>query len=252
MVEYIVKVEELDPKLAYIQVTHVIPFFTKDELDQRLNEFEQNHDVDTFMYETPFTKSGAARGSVEEQWKRKTVIKTRYSFPYVLKRIPVKSREIIELSPIEVAIDEMQSKVSELEEIILPPADVKKLQLRLQGSVAVTVNAGPLAYAHAFLDAKVINNFSLDRVEDLKDVFRDFIGVCHKALCVNERMISADQKEYHHVLKENYEKLCQALSELLQDESFQPLSDDADAAAQRNSMALFNAISGASHNSSTA
>lgn len=96
----------------------------------------------------------------------------RYSFPYVLKRIPVKSREIIELSPIEVAIDEMQSKVSELEEIILPPADVKKLQLRLQGSVAVTVNAGPLAYAHAFLDAKVINNFSLDRVEDLKDVFR--------------------------------------------------------------------------------
>lgn len=71
-----VNVNELDPKLAYIQVTHVIPFFTKDELDQRLNEFEQNHDVDTFMYETPFTKSGAARGAVEEQWKRKTVIKS--------------------------------------------------------------------------------------------------------------------------------------------------------------------------------
>nr|XP_041632093.1 dedicator of cytokinesis protein 11 isoform X4 [Drosophila kikkawai] len=206
-----VKVDELDAKLAYIQVTHVIPFFSKDELDQRLNEFEQNHDVDTFMYETPFTKSGAARGSVEEQWKRKTVIKTQYSFPYVLKRIPVKAREIIELSPIEVAIDEMQSKVSELEEIILPPADVKKLQLRLQGSVAVTVNAGPLAYAHAFLDAKVVNNFSVDRVSDLKDVFRDFIVVCQKALFLNERIISADQKEYHHVLKENYEKLCQAL-----------------------------------------
>ncbi|XP_068140209.1 dedicator of cytokinesis protein 9 isoform X1 [Drosophila tropicalis] len=245
-----VKVEELDAKLAYIQVTHVIPFFSKDELDQRLNEFEQNHDVDTFMYETPFTKSGAARGNVEDQWKRKTVIKTQYSFPYVLKRIPVKSREIIELSPIEVAIDEMQSKVSELEEIILPPADVKKLQLRLQGSVAVTVNAGPLAYAHAFLDAKVIKNFSIDRVGDLKDVFRDFIGVCHKALCVNERMICADQKEYHLALKENYEKLCQALSELLDDASFQPFSnDDDDSIAQRNSMALFNAISGASNNS---
>lgn len=74
-----VKVDELDAKLAYIQVTHVIPFFSKDELDQRLNEFEQNHDVDTFMYETPFTKSGAARGSVEDQWKRKTVIKSEYS-----------------------------------------------------------------------------------------------------------------------------------------------------------------------------
>uniref|UniRef100_A0A1I8PPX3 Dedicator of cytokinesis protein 9 n=1 Tax=Stomoxys calcitrans TaxID=35570 RepID=A0A1I8PPX3_STOCA len=245
-----VNVNELDPKLAYIQVTHVIPFFTKDELDQRLNEFEQNHDVDTFMYETPFTKSGAARGSVEEQWKRKTVIKTTYSFPYVLKRIPVKTREIIELSPIEVAIDEMQTKVSELEETILPPADVKKLQLRLQGSVAVQVNAGPLAYAQAFLDPKVVNNFSVDRVEDLKDVFRDFIGVCHTALQLNARMISSDQKEYHNALKENYQKMCQDLGELL-DESFQPLDDSAHN-TQRNSMALFNAISGTSNNSSTA
>ncbi|XP_061394284.1 dedicator of cytokinesis protein 9 isoform X1 [Musca vetustissima] len=243
-----VDVNDLDPKLAYIQVTHVIPFFTKDELDQRLNEFEQNHDVDTFMYETPFTKSGAARGSVEEQWKRKTIIKTTYSFPYVLKRIPVKSREIIELSPIEVAIDEMQTKVSELGETILPPADVKKLQLRLQGSVAVQVNAGPLAYAQAFLDPKVINNFSVDRVEDLKDVFRDFIGVCHTALQLNARMICSDQKEYHNALKENYQKMCQELGELL-DESFQPLEDSTNN-TQRNSMALFNAISGTSNNSS--
>ncbi|XP_049302733.1 dedicator of cytokinesis protein 9 isoform X2 [Bactrocera dorsalis] len=238
----------LDAKLAYIQVTHVIPFFSKEELDQRLNEFEQNHDVDTFMYETPFTKSGAARGSVEEQWKRKTVIKTTYSFPYVLKRIPVKSREIIELSPIEVAIDEMQTKVSELEEVILPPADVKKLQLRLQGSVAVTVNAGPLAYAQAFLDPKIVSNFSIDRVEDLKDIFRDFVKVCNTALQLNARMISNDQAEYHNALAENYRKLCQALSELL-GEPFQPL-DDSVTSGQRNSMALFNAISGASQNSS--
>jgi len=82
--------------------------------------------------------------------------------------------------------------------------------------------------------------------------FSDFIVVCQKALFLNERIISADQKEYHHVLKENYEKLCQALSELLDDESFQPLGDDADSINQRNSMALFNAISGASNNSSTA
>lgn len=169
----------------------------------------------------------------------------------------------------------MQTKVSELEETILPPADVKKLQLRLQGSVAVQVNAGPLAYAQAFLNPKVINNFSVDRVEDLKDVFRyhhsviqnqlffnqictkmeyfsyrDFIGVCHTALQLNARMISSDQKEYHNALKENYQKLCQDLGELL-DESFQPLDDSVNN-TQRNSMTLFNAISGTSNNSSTA
>lgn len=99
-----------------------------------------------------------------------------YSFPYVLKRIPVKDKQAIELSPIEVAIDEMQNRIAELEEVVMPPIDVKKLQLRLQGSVAVTVNAGPLAYATAFLDPKRSTKYSIDRVEELKDVFRYLIS----------------------------------------------------------------------------
>lgn len=97
----------------------------------------------------------------------------QYSFPYVLKRIAVKDRQIMELSPIEVAIDEMQTKISELDEVVLAQTiDVKKLQLRLQGSVAVQVNQGPLAYANSFLDPKLCDKYDYDRVEDLRDVFR--------------------------------------------------------------------------------
>lgn len=98
-----------------------------------------------------------------------------YSFPYVLKRIPVKHKQAIELNPIEVAIDEMQNRVCELEEVVMPPIDVKKLQLRLQGSVAVQVNAGPLAYANAFLNPNNDEScvkYSEDRVDELKDIFR--------------------------------------------------------------------------------
>lgn len=41
----------------------------------RQNDFEQNHDIDRFMYETPFTKCGnGAHGNVEDQWKRKTIL----------------------------------------------------------------------------------------------------------------------------------------------------------------------------------
>lgn len=119
-------------------MTHVTPYFCKDELEARQTEFEQNHDVDVFSFETPFTKNGSARGSIEEQYKRRTVLTTSYSFPYVLKRVPVINKQIIELTPIEVAIDEMSSKVAELEEVCLAHTiDLKKLQLRLQGCVAV-------------------------------------------------------------------------------------------------------------------
>ncbi|XP_055642537.1 dedicator of cytokinesis protein 9 isoform X3 [Toxorhynchites rutilus septentrionalis] len=240
----------LDPKLAYIQVTHVTPYFCKDELEIRQTEFEQNHDVDTFMYETPFTPNGGARGSVEDQWKRRTILTTSYSFPYVLKRIPVRDRQSLELSPIEVAIDEMQAKIAELEEVVLGPIDLKKLQLRLQGSVAVTVNAGPLAYASAFLDPKNDIKYSIDKVEELKDIFGDFIRICYTALQINANVISSDQREYHNALRENFDNLCSALSDLL-GEFLYPL-DDSNNNAHRHSLALFSAISGAPNNSSTA
>lgn len=84
----------------------------------------------------------------------------------------VKDRQSIELTPIEVAIDEMQTKLSELEEVVVSPIDMKKLQLRLQGAVAVTVNAGPLAYASAFLSPSTVQNYSLVKVNELKEVFR--------------------------------------------------------------------------------
>lgn len=87
----------------------------------------------------------------------------------------MKHKQAIELNPIEVAIDEMQTRVHELEEVVMPPIDVKKLQLRLQGSVAVQVNAGPLAYAMAFLrptDGDEENKYSDDRIDELKDIYR--------------------------------------------------------------------------------
>jgi hypothetical protein len=45
----------------------------------------------------------------------------------------VVKQQVQELSPIEVALDEMQMRVNELEEVVfMKPTDAKKLQLRLQ------------------------------------------------------------------------------------------------------------------------
>ena len=63
-----------------------------------------------------------------------------HSFPYIKKRIKTQNIKSFELKPIEVALDEMTNKCNELEEIVLSePVDLKKLQLRLQGSISVQV-----------------------------------------------------------------------------------------------------------------
>lgn len=78
-----VQQNELDTKFAYIQVTHVTPYIEKTCLEDKQTEFEQNHDICTFMFETPFTKDGKVRGNPEEQWKRRTILEST-NFVYCL------------------------------------------------------------------------------------------------------------------------------------------------------------------------
>lgn len=60
------------------------------------------------------------------------------------KRIEVVKKTDSVLHPIEVAIDEMQSKVVDIREVVnLSRPDLKKLQLRLQGSVSAQVPLSP-------------------------------------------------------------------------------------------------------------
>lgn len=93
----------------------------------------------------------------------------------------------------------MQNRVSELEDVVLPPIDVKKLQLRLQGSVAVQVNAGPLAYATAFLEPQRSTQYPSDKVEDLKEVFRYLIPVQFSLQKKNLNFISYLQRICRHL-----------------------------------------------------
>ena len=65
---------KLLPNVAYVQLTFVEPFFTEVEKASRRTEFERRNNIQRFMYETPFTKSGKAHGDTCNQWIRKTIL----------------------------------------------------------------------------------------------------------------------------------------------------------------------------------
>lgn len=66
--------KDLDPKFAYIQVTYVVPYFDEKEQQDRRTDFELHHNINRFVFETPFTLSGKKHGDVEEQCKRRTIL----------------------------------------------------------------------------------------------------------------------------------------------------------------------------------
>lgn len=126
------------------------------------------------------------------------------TFPYMKKRVEVVSEKHVELKPVDVAIDEMKARTAELTKLCSSQeVDMIQLQLKLQGCVSVQVrvgggghtahsmqyfsttlasvndsqvylqvNAGPMAYARAFLDDSRCNKYGNKKVKDLKDIFR--------------------------------------------------------------------------------
>ncbi|XP_073809872.1 dedicator of cytokinesis protein 9 isoform X14 [Danio rerio] len=235
--------KDLEAKFAYIQVTHVTPYLEEKELEERKTDFERSHNIRRFVFETPFTESGKRHGGVEEQCKRRTVLTTTHCFPYVKKRIAVMYQHHTDLSPIEVAIDEMSGKVAELRALCATSeVDMIRLQLKLQGSISVQVNAGPLAYARAFLDDACAKKYPDNKVKQLKEVFRQFVEACGQALAVNERLIKEDQQEYHDEMKASYRDLARELSNIMHEQI--SAVDGGNKSALSDSLHIFNAISG--------
>lgn len=208
---------QLNPNKAYIQITFVEPFFDDYEMKDRMTNFEKNFNLRRFMYTTPFTKSGRPRGELNEQYKRKTILTTMHAFPYVKTRINVIQKEEFDLTPIEVAIEDMQKKTRELAVAThREQPDAKMLQMLLQGSVGATVNQGPLEVAQVFLNEIPADPKLFRHHNKLRLCFKEFIMRCGEAVEKNKHLITSDQKEYQQELKKNYNRLRESLRPMLE------------------------------------
>ncbi|XP_053329057.1 dedicator of cytokinesis protein 11 [Spea bombifrons] len=240
-----VNTKDLDTKFAHIQITYVKPYLEEQELLDRKTDFEKNHNISRFVFETPYTLSGKKHGSVEEQCKKRTILTTSNAFPYVKKRIPVIYEHQVDLKPVDVAIDEIKDKTADLQKICSSvDVDMIQLQLKLQGCVSVQVNAGPLAYARAFLDDSCSSKYPSKKIKELKDLFKQFVQACSTALELNERLIKEDQFEYHEGLKSNFREMVKELSDIIHEQMFQ--EDPMHPSWMQNSLHVFHAISGTS------
>lgn len=142
-------------------------------------------------------------------------------FPYVKTRIHVVDRKQIVLSPIEVAIEDIQKKTMELGNATQQePPDTKILQMVLQGCIGTTVNQGPMEMAQVFLSPTAPSNTnkvtSLTKHQNkLRLCFKDFSKKCLDALKKNKNLIGPDQRDYQRELERNYHRFTERLQPLI-------------------------------------
>uniref|UniRef100_T1J9Y0 Uncharacterized protein n=1 Tax=Strigamia maritima TaxID=126957 RepID=T1J9Y0_STRMM len=208
-----VDLSKLNPEKAYLQITYVEPYFDLYELRDRVTPFDKNYNIKRFIYSTPFTMDGRAHGELHEQYKRKTILTTTNSFPYVKTRVQVVDRKQMVLTPIEVAIEDIQKKTLELALATQQePPDPKILQMVLQGCIGTTVNQGPMEVAIVFLSDLVDGDKQPNKYQNkLRLCFKDFSKRCSDALRRNKTLICSDQKDYQRELERNYHRFTERL-----------------------------------------
>ncbi len=65
-------------EMAYIQITHVVPYFSPRELEERKTKFEKENNIAKFVFETSFTQDGKAHGDITKQCMRKTILTSEF------------------------------------------------------------------------------------------------------------------------------------------------------------------------------
>ncbi|KAI6662013.1 Dedicator of cytokinesis protein 9 isoform X26 [Oopsacas minuta] len=204
------------PNKNYIQITHVEPYFLRENKEERLTKFERENNLSHFFFQTPFTKSGRPHGSADSQYMLITILRTRNVFPYIKRRIEVIDSETIEQTPIEVAISALKNKTSDLDKMIrCDPPDLNLLELTLQGCVGTTVNEGPLEYYRVFLSADKVRKQAVNHVESLKNAFKYFIQSSFHALELVSLTLGETRLDYQEQLSGNYQELVDTLEPIL-------------------------------------
>jgi len=210
-----VELSKLNPDKAYIQITFCEPYFDNYELRDRVTAYERNHNICRFIFSTPFTPDGSPHGDLAEQYKRKTILTTINHFPYIKTRIQVAQQKQIVLTPIEVAIEDIQMKVAKIDAAI-KANDPKILQMELQGCIGTTVNQGPIEIARVFLRDLFDGKVPSKHENKLRLCFKELLKKSGDALKRNRQFIKKDQEAYQNQLEKSYHQCMEYLKPLIQ------------------------------------
>ncbi|KAA6395186.1 MAG: putative DOCK family protein [Streblomastix strix] len=153
-------------------------------LPAQVIEYAKHVNVDVFVYSRGEKRKQQGKENDNEQrqlWTVKTFIFTEDTFPSTSRRIPIKSQQSIEISPIQSAIIAIREKNEKLKKMMsdyshpLPPADsgatttliyqrvkyrpanLSNFTMLLQGSIDAAVSGGLRVYVEAFIDTEYIN-----------------------------------------------------------------------------------------------
>ncbi|PCH43835.1 cytoplasmic protein [Wolfiporia cocos MD-104 SS10] len=215
-------VDILFGKDHYIQCTAVVPepdrnlpIFTNPDVAPQIRAYYEHSAISLFSYSRSVTRVGP--DGTEETWIEKTYLTTEEAFPTVLRRSEVVAEEIIEISPVQSALQDVEERTRELAALNLRYSALSKtsqavptnaLAMSLNAAVDAPVTSGIGAYRQAYFNEDYLLRYP-DRAEDiekLRNAIDEQVRIIDSCLRLHGQLCPPEMLSFHGTLEKFFRK----------------------------------------------
>ncbi|XP_036189320.1 dedicator of cytokinesis protein 3 isoform X4 [Myotis myotis] len=206
----------------YLQIYAVTPIpdcvdvLQMDRVPDRVKSFYRVNNVRKFRYDRPFHKGPKDKeNEFKSLWIERTTLTLTHSLPGISRWFEVERRELVEVSPLENAIQVVENKNQELRALIgqyqhkQVHGNVNLLSMCLNGVIDAAVNGGIARYQEAFFDKEYIAKHPGDaeKIAQLRELMQGQVHILGVGLAVHEKFAHPEMRPLHKKLIDQFQMM---------------------------------------------
>uniref|UniRef100_A0A672UZR8 Dedicator of cytokinesis protein 4 n=1 Tax=Strigops habroptila TaxID=2489341 RepID=A0A672UZR8_STRHB len=202
----------------YLQIYAVTPIPENQEVLQRdgipnnIKSFYKVNHIWRFRYDRPFHKGTKDKeNEFKSLWVERTTLILVQSLPGISRWFEVEKREVVEMSPLENAIEVLENKNQQLRTLISQcqtrqMQNINPLTMCLNGVIDAAVNGGVARYQEAFFVKEYILNHPEDgeKITRLRELMLEQAQILEFGLAVHEKVVPQDMRPLHKKLVDQF------------------------------------------------
>uniref|UniRef100_A0A8C8H1R2 Dedicator of cytokinesis 4b n=1 Tax=Oncorhynchus tshawytscha TaxID=74940 RepID=A0A8C8H1R2_ONCTS len=202
----------------YLQIYAVSPIPESQDVLQRdgvadnIKSFYKVNHIWRFRYDRPFHKGTKDKeNEFKSLWVERTSLTLVQSLPGISRWFEVEKRELVEVSPLENAIEVIENKNLQLRMLIAQcqsrqMQNINPLTMCLNGVIDAAVNGGLARYQEAFFVKDYIVNHPEDgeKIGRLRELMFEQAHILEYGLAVHEKFVPQDMRPLHKKLVDQF------------------------------------------------
>uniref|UniRef100_I3KJ28 Dedicator of cytokinesis 4b n=1 Tax=Oreochromis niloticus TaxID=8128 RepID=I3KJ28_ORENI len=202
----------------YLQIYAVTPIpdsqdvLQRDGVPDNIKSFYKFNHIWRFRYDRPFHKGTKDKeNEFKSLWVERTTLTLIQSLPGISRWFEVEKRELVEVSPLENAIEVIENKNLQLRTLITQcqsrqMQNINPLTMCLNGVIDAAVNGGLARYQEAFFVKDYIMNHPEDgeKIGRLRELMFEQAHILEYGLAVHEKFVPQDMRPLHKKLVDQF------------------------------------------------